>query len=144
MLSCEYCGIFKNSFFIEHLRRLLLELILERNTDSTENKKWLHLLFDTLTFLLHSLKSSLFPLHLTVVWFSSKGSWNRKLKQGNENVSQSVTLRKKCPYLELLWSAFSGIRTEYREILSPYSVRMRENADQNNFEYGHFLRHVNV
>ena len=24
--------------------------------------------------------------------------------------------------------------------ISPYSVRMRENTDQNNFEYGHFLR----
>ena len=34
------------------------------------------------------------------------------------------------------------IRTEYKEILriSQYSVRMRENADQNNPEYGHFLR----
>ena len=24
--------------------------------------------------------------------------------------------------------------------ISPYSVRMRENTDQNNFEYGHLLR----
>ena len=51
-------------------------------------------------------------------------------------------LRKKCSYLELFWSGFFHIRTEYREILviSPYSVRMRENAYQNNSEYGHFLR----
>ena len=43
-------------------------------------------------------------------------------------------LRKKCPYSELFWSVFSRIRTEYGEILciSPYSVRMRENTDQNN------------
>ena len=36
-----------------------------------------------------------------------------------------------------LWSTFSRIRTEYGEILhiSLYSVRMRENADQNNSEY---------
>ena len=27
--------------------------------------------------------------------------------------------------------------------ISPYSVWMRENADQNNSEYGHFLRSVN-
>ena len=49
-------------------------------------------------------------------------------------------LRKKCPYSELFWSAFSRIRTEYEGILciSPYSVRMRENEDQNNSEYGHF------
>ena len=51
-------------------------------------------------------------------------------------------LREKCPYLELFWSAFSFILTEYGEIrsISPYSVQMRENADQNNSEYGHFLR----
>ena len=51
-------------------------------------------------------------------------------------------MREKCPDSELLWSVFSCIRTEYGEILriSPYSVRMRENADQNNSEYGHFLR----
>ena len=54
-----------------------------------------------------------------------------------------TTLRENCPYLELFWSAFSHIRTEYgeiRSIISPYSVRMRENAYQNNSEYGHFLR----
>ena len=52
------------------------------------------------------------------------------------------TLNKKCPYSELFWSAFSRIRTEYGEIrsISPYSVQMRENADQNNSEYGHFSR----
>ena len=50
-------------------------------------------------------------------------------------------MRKKCPYSELFWSAFSRIWTEYGEVLriSPYSVRMRENADQNNSKYGHFL-----
>ena len=55
-----------------------------------------------------------------------------------------LVLREKCPYLELFWSAFSRIRTEYGEILriSPYSVRMQENADQNNSEYRHFLRNV--
>ena len=51
-------------------------------------------------------------------------------------------LREKCLFSELFWSAFSRIRTEYGEIfcISPYSVRMRENADQNNSEYGHFSR----
>ena len=40
------------------------------------------------------------------------------------------------------YSAFSRISTKYGEILliSPYSIRMRENADQNNSKYGHFLR----
>ena len=52
------------------------------------------------------------------------------------------SLREKCPYSELFWSAFSRIRTEYGEIRSifPYSVRIWENVDQNNSEYGHFLR----
>ena len=49
----------------------------------------------------------------------------------------SVTLRKKCQYSELFWSAFSHIWTEYGEI-----VRMQENGDQNNSEYGHFSRSV--
>ena len=40
------------------------------------------------------------------------------------------TLRKKCLYPELFWSAFSRIRS-----ISPYSVRKRENTDQNNSEY---------
>ena len=55
-----------------------------------------------------------------------------------------ITLREKYLYLELLWSVFSGIRTEYEEILhfSPYLVRMRENTGQNNTEYGHFLGSV--
>ena len=52
-------------------------------------------------------------------------------------------LRKKCPYSELFWSAFSRIRTDYGEIPA-YSVRMRENADHNNSEYGHFSRSTNV
>ena len=43
---------------------------------------------------------------------------------------------QKCPYLELLWSAFSRIQTEYEEILrrllrkSPYLVQIQENMDQ--------------
>ena len=50
--------------------------------------------------------------------------------------------------MELFWSAFSRIRTEYGEIrilrIIPYSVRMWENAGQNKSEYGHFLRSVTV
>ena len=59
-------------------------------------------------------------------------------------ILQRFSLREKYPYLELFWSAFSCIRIEHGEILriSPYSVQMRENADQNNWEYGHFLRSV--
>ena len=51
-----------------------------------------------------------------------------------------------CPYSELFWSVFPRIWTEYREIrsISPYSVQIWENADQNNSEYGHFSRSVDL
>ena len=57
-------------------------------------------------------------------------------------IKSTSTLREKSPYSELFWSVFSHIRTQYRKILliTPFSVRMRENKDQNNSEYGHFLR----
>ena len=59
---------------------------------------------------------------------------------------QSLTLREKCSYSELFSFASSSIRTEYREIqsISPYSIQMRENMDQNNSEYGQFLRSVTM
>ena len=55
-----------------------------------------------------------------------------------------LPLREKCLYSECFWSVFSRIWTEYREILriSPYSVRMGENMDKKNSEYGHFSRSV--
>ena len=54
-------------------------------------------------------------------------------------------MRKKCQYSEFFWFAFSHIWTEYGDLVrSPYSVRMRENADLKNFEYGHFLRSVKL
>ena len=92
------------------------------------------------TFLRHCLSLSLFL-------FSDHGHFH--LKSGS-NLPYSFyfayhigreALRQKCPYLELFWSVFSGIQTEYGDILRtfPYSVRMQENKDQNNFEYGHLL-----
>ena len=47
-------------------------------------------------------------------------------------------MREKCPYSEFFWSVFPSTGTEYGDILgiSLYSVRMRENADQKNSEYG--------
>ena len=57
-------------------------------------------------------------------------------------MNRTGSLRKKCMYSELFWSVFPRIQHEYGEILriSPYSVRIQENMDQNNFEYGHFSR----
>ena len=59
-------------------------------------------------------------------------------------INTSFALCEKCPHSELFPSVFYRIYTEYGEILrtSPYSVRMRENKEQNNSEYGHFSRSV--
>ena len=44
-------------------------------------------------------------------------------------------------YFQAFIQAFSSIRTEYGQIriISPFSVQMRENTDQNNFENGRRL-----
>ena len=51
-------------------------------------------------------------------------------------------LLEKGTYSEFFWSVFSRIRAEWGDLQSksPYSVRMRENTDQKNFEYEPFLR----
>ena len=56
------------------------------------------------------------------------------------NITEGSALREKCLHSEFFWSVFPRIRTEYGEIrsISPYSVRMWENTDQKNSEYGHF------
>ena len=53
----------------------------------------------------------------------------------------TLTLRKECPYSEFYLACIFRIRTEYRYLLSKslHSVQMRENADEKNSEYGHFL-----
>ena len=52
------------------------------------------------------------------------------------------TLHEKFPYSELFRSVFPCIRNKYGKIrsISQYSVRMRENVDRNNSEYGHFTQ----
>ena len=62
-------------------------------------------------------------------------------------ITDRWTLRKKCPYPELFWSTFSphfsafGLNTErYLSVFSPNAVICGKNADQDNSEYGHFLR----
>ena len=58
----------------------------------------------------------------------------------NWKIFNLASLRKKCPCSELFWYVFSRIRIKYGEIwsISPYSVLMRENGDQNNSKYGRF------
>ena len=57
--------------------------------------------------------------------FSDKTKWKRR------------TARKVSIFV-FFWSLFSRIRPEY----GVNSVRMRENTDQKNSEYGHFSRSV--
>ena len=49
-------------------------------------------------------------------------------------------------YGDFFWSVFLRIRAEQVEIQSiyPYSVQMRENKDQENSVFEHFLRSVKV
>ena len=53
-----------------------------------------------------------------------------------------ITLSKKCSYSGFFWSVFSRIRDEYGEMpnISPHSIRMRENMDRKNVEFGQFSR----
>ena len=73
--------------------------------------------------------------------------WTNTYRLGNWQLSRLIrksSLREKCPYLELFWSAFRRIGTKYGEIprISPYSVRMLEKTVRNYYEYGHFLLSV--
>ena len=76
--------------------------------------------------------------------YQSKEESRKFIELFHLNIDQMNKLKmcKKCPYSELFWSVISRIRTEYGGILRifPYLVQMRENKDQNNFEYGHFSR----
>ena len=81
---------------------------------------------------------------VNIVWEKESfgEQWRETLPSTLKEKLTDAPLREKCLHSELFLSTFSRIRTEYGEILriSPYSVRMRENEDQNNSEYGHFLR----
>ena len=61
-----------------------------------------------------------------------------KKETKRKKIGKKDTLRERHPYSELLRSVFSCIRTEYSSI-SPHSVGMRKNTDQNNFEYQNIL-----
>ena len=69
-----------------------------------------------------------------------------KTKIIDKSYSVTISLHEKSPYLECFWSVFSRIWTAYGEILRtfPYSVRVRQNTDQKNSQYGHFSRSANI
>ena len=64
--------------------------------------------------------------------FIFKKCFNAKMN----NLSKNWTMLKKCPYLDIFWSVFPLICTEYG--------RMREKTDQNNSKYGYFYAAVVV
>ena len=83
--------------------------------------------------------------HLNTCTSSKSFNWELLLVSSIARCSTWYTLpslHEKCSYSKLFWSVFTRIRKEYGEILhiSPYSVRIRENTDQNNSKYGHILR----
>ena len=49
--------------------------------------------------------------------YARRGCGNSVLGLRFYEIKSNITLRKKCPYSELFWSAFSRIWTEYGEIL---------------------------
>ena len=57
-------------------------------------------------------------------------------------VCVNLWLRKKCPYSELFWSAFSRIGLNTESVFSLNARKCGKNADQNNSEYGHLLRNL--
>ena len=48
---------------------------------------------------------------------------------------ETKSLHEKCPYREFFWSIFCGLNTEKYRV-----IRMWEDLDQKNSEYGHFSR----
>ena len=75
--------------------------------------------------------------------FSSKGSKNVPIKDLDDKRQITAT------FVVTATGSFLPIQLIYQgeskrclRSISPYSVRMQENTDQNNCEYGHFLRSV--
>ena len=86
-------------------------------------------------FLFYSLfpgLSSFYPLHISLFY---QGFLSTALMRSLPRVF-------KVSIFGVIMVCISRIRTEYGEILliSQYSVRMWENIDQNNSQYGHFSR----
>ena len=52
-----------------------------------------------------------------------------------------ISLRKKCLYLQFVWSVFYRTQTEYKDLLckSPYSFQILEIKDLKTSEQKHFL-----
>ena len=78
--------------------------------------------------------SDVFRVYVKVIWLKMSKGKTPFSKYSAKFLDKYISVPENCPYLEFLWSVFSRIWTEYREIfrISPYSFRMRENTDQKN------------
>ena len=99
-------------------------------------------------FLLHTLYFDFFYANFSsfltrsslslLIWVKETlhSNWLESIIQIPHHCVKSVQIRI------FFWFVFSRIRTECGKIrsISPYSVQIRENADQNNSEYGQFSR----
>ena len=87
------------------------------------------------------IKNGIIYMNLPFIYFKDFNILFKTIRSCRQRYGKTI-LHKKCPYLELFWSAFSGIWTECGEMGStcPYPVRMRGNTDQNNSKCGHFPR----
>ena len=58
------------------------------------------------------------------------------------SLQDNWSVYERCLYMEFFWSVFSWIWIQYWYIIhiSPYSVRIRENTEQKNYENRHFSR----
>ena len=137
--------LFGRAYLMAYMPILHLDDVLEFWTD--ENNVLITCVPGDFRFLWWDTVSIIFlyvKIFLITVWnfldLFKRWLWRKYWNGCNANENALHTLRKKCPFSELFWSTFCRIWDEYREIriISPYSVRMRENADQNNSEYGLF------
>ena len=138
LFSCEFCKISKNTFFTEHL------WVTAYVSGCGFKSRRSHCL---LVFGVRVLTSEVHVYYPCWLWCSTKNIFSiLSRSKKNTKTQMRITMRKKCPYSELFWTIFSGIRTEHEEIqsISPYSVRIREYTNQNNSEYGRFSRSLKV
>ena len=116
-------------------------------SDTTDVRQSLTLLTDALKILEILVKADIkgdatvkFPSRISDITLTYY--YQQKQYRQTKLVYISVKLRELYPYSRFLWSAFSCIWTKYGETfrISPYSVQMRENTDQESSEYGFVSR----
>ena len=91
------------------------------------------------------IKNGIIYMNLPFIYFKDFNILFKTVRSCRQRQGKT-TLRKKSPYLELFWSVFSGIWTEFGETgsICLHPVRTRGNTDQSNSEYGHLPRRARI